>query len=159
MIINSHIYNDASGFSQSYAEISAEAREVNKKENMILENEISYEIRGAAFKIHTDLGPGLLESVYEVALTNELTKRGFNVKNQVPVPMLIDNVKMDIGFRLDMLVNDLVIIEIKSVEALNEVHHKQLLTYLKLSKRKLGLLINFNSFPLKDNIVRIVNKL
>jgi len=123
------------------------------------ENEISFAIRGAAFKVNTALGPGLLESVYEMALTYELRQAGFDVVNQVGVPMVYSAVKMDIGFRLDILVNDLVIVEIKSVEALADIHHKQLLTYLKLSGKKLGLLINFNSCSLKDSIVRIVNSL
>jgi GxxExxY protein len=124
-----------------------------------VENDISYNIRGAAFKVHTALGPGLLESVYETALSYELKQSGYDVKNQVGVPMVYGNIKMDIGFRLDLLVNDLVIIEIKSVETLMDVHHKQLLTYLRLSGKKLGLLINFNSASLKDSIVRIVNNL
>ncbi|MGZ3921404.1 MAG: GxxExxY protein [Bacteroidia bacterium] len=128
-------------------------------ENKLIENDISFDIRGAAFKVHSELGPGLLESVYETALAYELIQKGYETKTQVGVPMKYANIKMDIGFRLDILVNDLVIIEIKSVEALADVHHKQLLTYLKLSNKKLGLLINFNSFPLKDNIIRIVNKL
>lgn len=123
------------------------------------ENDISYAIRGAAFKVHTVLGPGLLESVYETALAYELIQEGFDVKTQIGVPMMYENIKMDVGFRLDVLVNDLVIVEIKSVESLLDVHHKQLLTYLKLSNKKLGLLINFNSTPLKDNIIRIVNNL
>lgn len=125
----------------------------------IKENDISYEIRGAAFKVHTELGPGLLESVYETALSYELRLKGFDVKNQLGVPMIYAEIKMDIGFRMDILVNDSVIVEIKSVESLTDVHHKQLLTYLKLSNKKLGLLINFNSVSLKDSIVRIVNNL
>lgn len=123
------------------------------------ENDLSYAIRGAAFKVHTELGPGLLESVYETALSYELKQMGYDVKNQVGVPMMYANIKMDVGFRLDVLVNDLVIVEIKSVELLMDIHHKQLLTYLKLSNKKLGLLINFNSGMLKDSIVRIVNNL
>jgi GxxExxY protein len=128
----------------------------NKK---MTENDISYAIRGAAFKVHTSLGPGLLESVYETALAYELAKDGFNVKTQIGVPMMYADIKMDVGFRLDIIVNDLVIIEVKSVESLMDVHHKQLLTYLKLSNKKLGLLINFNSSSLKDSITRIVNNL
>jgi GxxExxY protein len=124
-----------------------------------IENQISFDIRGAAFKVHSELGPGLLESVYETALTYELREKGYNVKNQLGVPMVYANIKMEVGFRLDILVNDLVIVEVKSVESLTDVHHKQLLTYLKLSDKKLGLLINFNSSSLKDSIVRIVNKL
>lgn len=125
----------------------------------IIENEISFDIRGAAFKVHTELGPGLLESVYETALAYELAQKGYSVKTQIGVPIKYAEIKMDVGFRLDILINDLVIIEVKSVETLADVHHKQLLTYLKLSNKKLGLLINFNSYPLKDNIIRIVNNL
>jgi GxxExxY protein len=128
----------------------------NKK---MTENDISYAIRGAAFKVHTTLGPGLLESVYETALAYELAKDGFNVKTQIGVPMMYADIKMDVGFRSDIIVNDLVIIEVKSVESLMDVHHKQLLTYLKLSNKKLGLLIDFNSSSLKDSITRIVNNL
>lgn len=131
---------------------------MNSKES-IIENDISFEIRGAAFKVHTQLGPGLLESVYETALAYELVQKGYSIKTQVAVPMIYADIKMDVGFRLDILVNNLVIIEVKSVEALADVHHKQLLTYLKLSNKKLGLLINFNSYPLKENIIRIVNNL
>ncbi|MFC0878638.1 GxxExxY protein [Saccharicrinis sp. FJH2] len=123
------------------------------------ENEISYLIRGAAFTIHKDLGPGLLESVYEMALQYELEQSGCNTKRQVGVPMKYKEIKFDVGFRLDLLVNEKVIVEIKSVESLLDVHHKQLLTYLKLSGKKLGLLINFNSLSLKNSIVRIVNNL
>lgn len=123
------------------------------------ENDISYAIRGAAFKVHTTLGPGLLESVYETALAYELIQDGYDVKTQIGVPMIYADIKMDVGFRLDIIVNDLVIIEVKSVESLTDVHHKQLLTYLKLSNKKLCLLINFNSSSLKDSITRIVNNL
>jgi GxxExxY protein len=123
------------------------------------ENEISFAVRGAAFKVYNALGPGLLESVYEVALTYELRKMGHEVKNQVAVPMVYAELKLDVGFRLDLLVDELVIVELKSVEALLEVHHKQLLTYLRLTNKKLGLLINFNAQNLKDNIIRIVNNL
>mgnify|MGYP000120733488 CR=1 FL=1 len=124
-----------------------------------VENDISYDIRGAAFKVHTELGPGLLESVYETALSHELKRKGYDIKNQIGVPMVYSDIKMDVGFRLDVLVNNLVIVEIKSVESLADIHHKQLLTYLKLANKKLGLLINFNSSSLKDSIVRIVNNL
>jgi GxxExxY protein len=125
----------------------------------MLENEVSYEIRGAAFKVHTELGPGLLESVYVAALSYELKEKGYSVQNQVGLPVIYAKMKMDIGFRLDILVNDLVIVEVKSVDTLIDVHHKQLLTYLRLSHKKLGLLINFNCVSLKDSIVRIVNNL
>ena len=123
------------------------------------ENDISYDVRGAAFKIHKELGPGLLESVYEAALAYELREVGYNIKTQVAVPMFYNDIKFEIGFRLDILVNDLVIIEIKSVESLADVHYKQLLTYLKLTDKKLGLLINFNSANLKESIKRVVNNL
>jgi GxxExxY protein len=123
------------------------------------ENDISYLIRGAAFKVHTALGPGLLESVYEAALSHELRKIDLKVKNQVGIPFIYDELKFEIGFRLDILVNDKVIVEIKSVESLQDVHHKQLLTYLKLTDKKLGLLINFNTGSIKNGIVRIVNNL
>jgi GxxExxY protein len=117
-------------------------------------NDISYNIRGAAFKVHTELGPGLLESVYEAALAYELRQMGYDVKTQIGVPMVYTDIKMDVGFRMDILVNDLVVVEIKSVKTLADVHHKQLLTYLKLSDKRLGLLINFNSSLLKNSIVQ-----
>jgi GxxExxY protein len=123
------------------------------------ENDLSYLIRGAAFKVHSALGPGLLESVYEVALMHELKKIGLEVRNQVGIPFVYDEINFNIGFRLDILVNDIVIVEIKSVEDLKDVHHKQLLTYLKLTNKKLGLLINFNVMSVKDGIIRIVNHL
>ncbi|MFZ4522505.1 MAG: GxxExxY protein [Bacteroidales bacterium] len=123
------------------------------------ENNLSWMIRGAAFKVHSALGPGLLESVYEAALSYELRTIGLEVRNQVGVPFIYSEIRFDIGFRLDIIVNDKVIIEIKSVEALQDVHHKQLLTYLKLTDKKLGLLINFNIVSLKSGIVRIVNNL
>ena len=123
------------------------------------ENDLSYLIRGAAFKVHSALGPGLLESVYEVALSHELRTIGLEIKNQVGIPFVYAEIRFDIGFRMDIIVNDKVIIEIKSVEALQDVHHKQLLTYLKLTNKKLGLLINFNIVSLKHGIIRIVNNL
>lgn len=123
------------------------------------ENEISYAIRGSAFKVHTNLGPGLLESVYETALGYELQKEGFNVLSQLGVPLVYEDINMEQGFRLDLLVNNKVIVEVKSVDNLLDVHHKQLLTYLKLTNKKLGLLINFNVSSLKNSITRIVNNL
>ncbi len=124
-------------------------------------NDLSFKIRGAAFKVHNALGPGLLESVYEAALIHELRKLLLEVKNQVPIPMVYDNMKMEVGFRLDILVQNEVIVEIKSVESIQEVHFKQVLTYLKLTDKKLGLLINFNSTSLTDGVslIRIVNQL
>ena len=135
------------------------AEKIRRVSQIKNENDISYDVRGAAFKVHSALGPGLLESVYETSLSFELRELDYEVLNQVGVPMVYKDIKFETGYRLDILVNDLVIIEIKSVEALNDVHHKQLLTYLKLSDKKLGLLINFNSASLKNSIVRIVNNL
>ena len=124
-----------------------------------MENEISYKIRGAVFNVYNTLGPGLLESVYEAALKYELQKDNAKVESQVAVPVFYDEIKLDLGFRIDLLVDDKVIIEIKSVEAIAPVHHKQLLTYLKLTNKKLGLLINFNTDNITNGIVRIVNNL
>jgi GxxExxY protein len=123
------------------------------------ENEISYAVRGAIFKAYNDLGPGQFESVYEAVLAHILTKQGFNVQSQVPLPVFYEDVKPDPGFRIDLLIDNPVILEIKSIEVLSDVHHKQLLTYLKLSQRKLGLLVNFNSADLGKSIIRIVNNL
>ena len=123
------------------------------------ENELSYAIRGAAFNVHTNLGPGLLESVYETALAYELREKGYEVQTQLGVPLIYKDIKMEQGFRMDLLVNNKVIVEVKSVDTLLDVHHKQLLTYLKLSDKKLGLLINFNVSSLKNSITRIVNDL
>ena len=123
------------------------------------ENDIPYAVRGAAFKIHSALGPGLLESVYERTLAYELRQEGFDVKTQVGILLSYKEINIDQGFRIDLLVNNKVVVEIKSVETLLDVHHKQLLTYLKLSEKKLGLLINFNVSSLKGSITRIVNNL
>lgn len=122
-------------------------------------NDITYKIRGAIFTVHNELGPGLLESVYEAALAFELIEMGLNVKTQLGLPVNYRNQKLELGFRLDILVNDIVIIEIKSVEILHDVHKKQLLTYLKLSGRKVGLLVNFNVAKLvdKESLIRIIN--
>lgn len=123
------------------------------------ENELSYRIIGAAMEIHQNLGPGLLESVYEAALAYDLIEMGIGVKTQVPVPLIYKEVKQDVGYRLDLLVENKVIVEIKSLERLAPVHFAQTLTYLKLSDKKLGLLINFNTKLLKEGIHRVVNKL
>src|SRR5262245_11086134 len=121
------------------------------------ENDLSYTIRGAILKVYHSLGPGLFESVYEAALCHELVKVGLTVKSQVALPVVYDTIKMESGFRIDLLVDNLIIVEIKSVENLAEVHHKQLLTYLKLSGKKLGILVNFNSADIKKSIIRKVN--
>ncbi|NOX67405.1 MAG: GxxExxY protein [Chlorobi bacterium] len=123
------------------------------------ENELSKEIIGLAIKVHRSLGPGLLESAYEECLYYELEKAGLIVEKQKPMPLIYDEVKLDVGYRMDLLVEDKVVIEIKSVEALNNIHLAQVLTYLKLSRCKLGLLINFNVVLLKDGIKRVVNNL
>ena len=123
------------------------------------ENEISYKIRGAIFKVFNTLGPGLLESAYEAVLSYELKKEGLKVKAQVPLPLIYDEIKMEVGYRIDLFVENKVIIEIKSVENLAEVHHKQVITYLKLSGVKLGLLVNFNCSEIEKSIFRKVNGL
>jgi len=123
------------------------------------ENEISYKIRGCIFAVYNALGPGLLESVYEAALSYELAKTGLNVKAQVPIPALYRDIKLELGFRADMIVEDKVIIEVKSVENIAEVHHKQVITYLKLTGLKLGILVNFNSDNIDNSIYRKVNNL
>jgi len=123
------------------------------------ENELSYKIIGAAMELHKALGPGLLESVYEAALAYDLKELGLEVKTQVSMPLVYKEVKQDVGYRIDVLVENKVIIEIKSVESLAQVHFAQTLTYLKLADKKLALLINFNTKLLKDGIHRIVNNL
>ena len=123
------------------------------------ENDISYIIRGCIFKVYNNLGPGLLESAYEAALGFELMNAGLQAKIQVALPMIYQTVKIDVGYRLDVVVEDKVIIEIKSVENLMDVHHKQVITYLKLSGMRLGLLVNFNSADISKSIFRKVNGL
>lgn len=123
------------------------------------ENEISYKIRSAIFKVYRQLGPGLLESIYEAALYYQLTKDGLYVRKQLPVEVVYDGVVLPVEYRLDLLVEDKVIVELKSVETLLNVHHKQLITYLKISGKKLGLLVNFNSDDIGQSIFRKVNGL
>ena len=123
------------------------------------ENQLSYQIIGVAIELHKNLGAGLLESAYEASLAYDLREKGLDVKQQVPMPFFYKNVKQDVGYRLDLLIENKVIIELKSVENLAPVHYSQTLTYLKLSKLKLALLINFNTPILKDGIFRIVNNL
>lgn len=126
---------------------------------MIIENEISKIIVDRAFYIHTQLGPGLLESVYEEILSYELMKSGLSIERQKPISVKWEHIKLEIGFRADIIVANSVVIEIKSVETLAPVCYKQLLTYLKLTNNKLGLLINFNEPLIKDGIKRVVNNL
>jgi len=123
------------------------------------ENAVAKEIVDAAYMVHRSLGPGLLESVYETILAHELERKGLNVKRQVPVSISYGGITFEEGFRADLIVEDLVIVELKSVEAVAPVHKKQLLTYLRLSDKRLGLLVNFGSELIRDGITRVVNKL
>ena len=123
------------------------------------ENQIAKEIVDAAYKIHTTLGPGLLESVYEAVMVHDLKNRNLNVERQKPIPVVYEDVRLDEGFRADLLVEDKVIVELKSVETIAPVHKKQLLTYLRLADKRLGLLINFGVAKIKDGITRVVNGL
>jgi GxxExxY protein len=123
------------------------------------ENELSKIILDAAFRVHTAIGPGLLESAYEACLAYELRNEGLKVLTQVPLPLVYREVKLDVGYKLDLLVEDLVVIEIKSVDRLAAIHQAQVISYLKLSEKKLGILINFNTLHLRDGIKRIVNGL
>jgi GxxExxY protein len=128
---------------------------VHAKAQSMRENEIARHVVDAAFHLHCDLGPGLLESVYEVLLGRALEKRGLNVERQKPVRFEFDGIKFDEGFRADLMVDDLVIVELKSVEELHPSHKKQLKTYLKLANKRLGLLINFGAPLIKDGIARV----
>ncbi|MCX6982628.1 MAG: GxxExxY protein [Verrucomicrobia bacterium] len=121
------------------------------------ENQIATIVVNAAFTVHTKLGPGLLESVYEIVLAHELRKQGVRVERQVAIPILYDGLRFDEGFRADLIVEDKVVVELKSVENLLPVHAKQVLTQIRLSDRRLGLLINFGSELLKDGIKRLIN--
>ena len=122
-------------------------------------NQISGQIVDAAMKVHSALGPGLLESAYEACLLFELHKRGLKAASQVQLPVVYESVKIDAGYRMDLLVEDAVVVELKSVDKVLPIHQAQLLSYLKLSGKKLGLLINFNRVHLKDGITRMVNNL
>ncbi len=119
-------------------------------------NSLSYEIIGAAYQVHSELGPGLLESTYEVCLEYELIKRGFKVERQKPLPVIYDEIKLDAGYRIDLLVEDSIIVELKSVAAIESIHKAQIMTYLKLSEMSLGLLLNFNVTDMKKGINRFV---
>ena len=119
--------------------------------------DLSHEIIKAALKVHSVLGPGLLESAYEACLLYELQKANFKVACQVPLPVIYESVKLDIGYRLDLLVEELVIVEIKALEEIVPVHKAQLLSYLRMSNKSLGLLVNFNVMHLKEGIHRVVN--
>lgn len=123
------------------------------------ENDLSQIIIGCAIKVHTALGPGLLESAYEECLYYELVKEGLKVEKQKPLPLVYEEIRLEVGYRLDLIVDNKVIIEVKACEALNNIHMAQVLTYLKLSHVKLGLLINFNVTRVKEGIRRVVNNL
>jgi GxxExxY protein len=123
----------------------------------VTENEVAKQIVDAAYRVHTSLGPGLLESAYEAVLAFELENRGLRVIRQQPVPITYHGTRIEMGFRADLIVADLVIVEIKSVEAVAPVHKKQLLTHLRLAGKRLGLLINFNVALIKEGITRIAN--
>jgi len=123
------------------------------------ENEIAKVIVDAAYKIHTNLGPGLLESVYQTVLEYELRKRGLRVEAEQPIPVFYEGVRLEVGFRADLIVENQVIVELKSVETVHPIHKKQLLTYLRLANKRLGLLINFGAFLIKEGISRVVNGL
>lgn len=123
------------------------------------ENDLGYQIRGACFKVYNELGPGLLESAYEAALALELGSLGLSVETQVPINVLYRGLELGTSYRIDILVEGKVLIELKSVEKLSDLHHKQLLTYLKLANITLGYLVNFNTDSMKDSIIRHVNNL
>jgi GxxExxY protein len=119
-------------------------------------NEITHDILDSAFKVHTALGPGLLESAYQACLCYELKKKGYKVESEKPLPLVYEEVKLDCGYRIDILVENQVVVELKTVEQFSEVHQAQILTYMKLSKTKYGLLINFNVKSLKNGIKRFI---
>ena len=122
-------------------------------------NQVSGEIVDAAIMVHTALGPGLLESAYEACLAYEMRKRGLKVRTQVALPVIYEDVHLDVGYRLDLLVEESVVVELKSVTAIESIHKAQLLSYLKLSDQRFGLLLNFNVELLKDGITRMANNL
>ena len=119
-------------------------------------NDLTYKIIGCVYKVHSELGPGLLESTYEVCLEYELLKEGLSVERQKALPVIYDEVKLDAGYRIDLLVNNQVILELKSVDEIAPIHQAQVMTYLKLSGLKLGLLLNFNVKDMKKGIKRII---
>ena len=134
-----------------FAKVAKDAKE--------MEDDVSKAVLDASFKIHTELGPGLLESVYEVVLAHELRKVGLSVERQMPIPVVYDGLQFEVGFRADLVVQDLVIVELKAVETLTNAHRKQLLTQLRLSGKSLGLLLNFSCVRLKEGIIRVANGL
>lgn len=139
-----HQDTKAPGFEKGFVPVS---REVDR---------LAKEVVDAAFKVHSTLGPGLLESVYEICLAHELTKRGFKIQAQIAFPIVYDDMRLDSGLRIDLLVEDQLVVELKAVETMLPLFEAQLLTYLKLADKRLGLLINFNVPKIKDGINRII---
>jgi GxxExxY protein len=129
----------------------------NLESNKMTHNEVAGIIFDVAIDIHKRLGPGLLESVYSTILSHELIKRDLRVQKEVPIPLVWDNLRFEVGFRADLIINDLIIVEIKSIDALAPVHKKQVLTYLRITGKKLGLIINFGEEVLKDGMRRVIN--
>jgi GxxExxY protein len=123
----------------------------------LVNNEITGQIVDAAYRVHTVLGPGLLESVYEEVLAHDLPKRGLTVVQQQSIPVVYEETRLETGFRADLIIEDRVIVEVKSITEIAPIHKKQLLTYLRLADKRVGLLINFNVFLIRDGITRIVN--
>jgi GxxExxY protein len=142
-----------------HAEIAKKCSMETAGQTKMNENEIGMMVVDAAIAVHRELGPGLLESVYEAVLADELAARGLSVARQVLVPIIFKGKQIDDGYRADIVVNDLVVLELKSIEAIRDVHKKQLLTYLKLGGKRLGYLLNFGEAVMKSGIVRIVNGL
>lgn len=128
-------------------------------EENVRENELGKEILGCAMRVHTTLGPGLLESTYEICLQHELNKLGHPTKRQVALPVVYDGLALDAGYRIDLLIEDLVVVELKVVEKLLPVHTAQLLSYLKLGNKKLGYILNFNVVHMRNGIKRVVNNI
>ncbi len=124
---------------------------------MIIAGELAHKIIGYAMDVHTKLGPGLLESTYKECLYYKITQSGFYVEKEKALPLIFEDVKLECGYRIDLLVNDQIVVEIKSIDALNEIHMAQVLTYMKLGNYKIGLLLNFNVVHLKNGMRRIVN--
>jgi GxxExxY protein len=139
--------------------LAQSTQRITREGEKMTENEIAREVVDAAYKVHCELGPGLLESVYEVVLASELRDRGLAVERQKPIPILYGTYRFEEGFRADIVVGDKVILELKSLEKVAPVHKKQLLSYLRLSNKRLGLLINFGEELIKDGITRLVNGL
>jgi len=142
---------------KEYTKFTKEKPECSEKKDIMTENEISKVIFDCSLRVHKNLGPGLLESAYEECLYYELKKTNLKVEKQKALPLIYEEVKLDIGYRLDIIVENKVVIEVKAVESLNEVHLAQVLTYLKLTECKLGMLINFNVTLIKNGIKRVIN--